>query len=119
MNIAKVLAEFVAAFVIIYLIYYFFIIKKCKKQKDYVPTEVSLILIIHKIDHKKINLYKMIRMVSLVTTFILALVVTLISNFFNNTVIVIVFGTILSVLLAIIIYNLIGRHFKRQSLRKM
>ena len=118
MNIVKILVEFVVAFVLVYLVYYFFIIKKCKKKKDYVPVEVNLILSIHKIDYKKINLYGMIKVVSLVTTFIIALVVTIINNFFDNTIIILIFSTIVSVLIAIIIYNLIGKHYKKQSMIK-
>ena len=116
MDYKKILIEFLITFVIIYIIYYFFIIKKCKKNKEYVPAEVNLILIIHKIDYHKIELYKMIKIVSLVTVFILSVIITLISNLFDNTVIALIFGTLLSIVVAFIFYNLIGSYFKRKSL---
>lgn len=117
MNLTKIIIEFILTFLIIYLIYYFFIIKKCQKNKKYVPAEVNLILVVHKIDYQKIDLYKMIKIVSYVTTFILALIITLISSFFDNTIIVLIFGTLVSIVVAIICYNMIGKRFKEESLK--
>lgn len=116
MNITKVLIEFLVTFIVIYLFYYFFIIRKCKKNKNIVPAEVNLILSIYKIDVKKINVYEMIKVVSLVTTMILALIITIISEFFDSTIILLFFGTVISVLIAIIIYRIIGRYYEKQSL---
>ena len=118
MNMVKVLIEFVVSFIIVYLFYYFFIIKKCKKNKKIVPAEVNIILSLYKIDPDKIDLYQMIKVVSIVTTFIIALIITIISVFFNNTIIIIIFGTLISVLIAIIIYRIIGKHYEKISMKK-
>lgn len=115
MNITKVLIEFIITFLIIYLIYYFVVIKKCKKNKKVIPVEVSLIMSIYKIDIKKINLYQMIKVVSLVTTFIISIIITLISIFFDNTIIVLIFGTLISILVAIICYRIIGSYYEKKS----
>ena len=118
MNYLKIGIEFVITFLVLYLIYYFFIIRKCKKKSNFVPTEVNLILTIYRIDYRKINLYQMTKLVCLVSTLVMALIITLISAFFDNTIIVIIFGTLLSVVIAIIFYNMIGRYFKKQSMKK-
>ena len=115
MNITKVLIEFLIIFIVVYGFYYFFIIKKCKKDKKVVPAEVNLILSIYKIDVEKIDLYKMIKVVSLVTTIILSLIITIISEFFDNTIILLVFGTLISVLVAIICYRFIGKYYEKIS----
>lgn len=115
MNIYKVLIEFLITFITIYLIYYFYVIKKCKKNKKVVPIEVSLILAFHKIDIDKINLYQMVKVVSLVTTFIISIIVTIISEFFNNTIILLFFGTLISIVVAVILYRIIGKHYERIS----
>lgn len=115
MDILKVLIEFVVTFIVVYLFYYFFIIRKCKKNKKVVPTEVSLILAVHKIDVKKINLYQMIKLVSMVTTLVISTIITMISHFFDNTIIIIIFGTLISVLVAIIFYRMIGKHYEKIS----
>ena len=114
MDIFKIIIEFSLTFLIIWLIYYFFIIKRCKRNKDYVPVEVNLILSLHQIDYHKIDLKKMVTVVSIITTFILAIIITLISNFFNNNLIVLIFGTALSVVVAIICYNYIGRYYQKK-----
>ena len=118
MNMVKVLIEFVVAFIIVYTFYYFFVIRKCKKNKKVVPAEINLILAFYKIDVKKINLYQMIKVVSLVTTFILALIITLVGAFFDSTIILLVFCTLLSVVLAIIFYRIIGRYYEKKSNQK-
>ena len=115
MNIIKVLFEFVITFVIVFLFYYFFFIKKCKKNKKDVPVEVNLILSIYKINPKKINLYQMIKVVSFVTIIVLSIIITIISEFFSNTIILLVFGTLISVLVAIICYRQIGKYYEKQS----
>ena len=117
MNITKVLIEFVITFLVIYVIYYFLVIKKCKNKKV-VPSEVNLILSFYKIDLKKIDSYQMVKVVSLVTTMVLSVIITLISVFFDNTIIILVFGTLLSILVAIICYRIIGRYYEKQSMKK-
>ena len=118
MDILKVLIEFIVTFILIYLVYYFSVIKKCKKDKTVVPAEVNLIIIIHKIDVKKIDVYQMVKVVSFVTTLILSVTLTLISIFFNKRWILMVFGTLISLVIAFIIYRIIGNHYKKISEKK-
>ena len=115
MNIAKVLIEFVVTFIVIYLVYYFVVIRKCKKNKKMVPAEVNLILSFHEIDLDKINVYQMVKVVSLVTTFILSVIITLIGIFFESTIIILIFGTLISLMIAIICYRFIGKYYENKS----
>ena len=115
MDILKVLIEFVATFIIIYVIYYLLVIKKCRKNHKMVPTEVNLILMFYDIDIKKINIYQMVKVVSVVTTFIIATIITTISVFFDSTIILLIFGTLLSILVAIICYRIIGKNYEKKS----
>lgn len=118
MDIKKVLIEFIITFVVIYLVYYLLIIRKCKKDKKYVPSEVNLILMFYKIDIKKIDLFQMIKVVSIVTTLILSIIITIISEYFDSTIIVMVFGTLISLVIAIICYRFIGSYYEKQSNKK-
>lgn len=118
MDIKKVLIEFVITFIIIYVLYYFLVIKKCKKNKKMVPTEVLLILQFYEIDLKKIDVYNIVKVVSIVTTFIIATIITIISEFFDSTIILLIFGTLLSILVAIICYRIIGRYYEKKSKKK-
>ena len=119
MDIWKVLLEFGIAFIIVYCFYYFFIIKRCKKNKKLAPSEVNIILALHQIDIKKIDLMQMIRVVSIVTSLVIAAIITIINVFFDNTIIVLVFGTIASILVAIICYRIIGNHYKKVSMKNV
>lgn len=118
MDILKVLIEFVLTFIIIYAVYYVVVIRKCKKNKKMVPTEVSLILAFHKIDVNKINVYNMVKVVSIVTTLILSIIISLIGIFFDNTIIMLVFGTAISLVVAVICYRMIGNYYEKQSNKK-
>ena len=118
MDFLKIIIEFTLTFLVIWLIYYFLIIKKCKKNKQYVPAEVNLILYLYQINYQKIDIYKMTKVVSLITTTILAVIITLMSNFFHNKIIVLIFGTIISVLVAIIVYGYVGKYYKSKENQK-
>ena len=118
MNWYKIVIEFLIIFGIISILYYFVVIKKCKKNNQYVPAEVNLILLLHKIDVKKINLYQMIKVVCLSTSLILSLIITVISELYNNTIISLIFGTLLSIAVALIIYRIIGNYYENISRKK-
>ncbi len=118
MDLGKGLIEFAITFIIIYIIYYFLVIRKCKKDKKMVSAEVSIIIVMHKIDIKKVDTYQMVKVVSLITTLILSTTITLISLFFNNTIISLIFGTLISLILAVIFYRMIGNYYKKKSMEK-
>ena len=115
MNILKLSIEFLISFMIIYLIYYFFTIRKCKSNRKYVPVEVSLIASIYKINIEKVNLYKMTKVVCFVTSIILSISVVLMIYLSKNNIISLIIGTILAVVLAIIIYGFIGRYYSKKK----
>ena len=93
MDIIKVLIEFITTFIIVYLFYYIIVIRKCKKNKKMVSAEVNLIVTLNQIDIKKIDLYQMVKVVSIVTTVIISIIITLIWQFFDNTIILLLFGS--------------------------
>lgn len=118
MDIKKVLIEFAITFIIVYVIYYLLVMKKCKKNRKLVPTEVSLILSFYKIDIKKIDTYQMTKVVSIVTSFIISIIITVIGVFFDSTIILLIFGTLISIVVAIIFYGIIGRYYEKKSNKK-
>ena len=52
MNYLRTGIVFAISFILLYSIYYFAIIKKCKKNNNYVPVEVNLILVKYRINTK-------------------------------------------------------------------
>lgn len=119
MNWIKIGSVFIASFVILYSIYYFCIIKKCKKKKGYVPAEVNLILLRRNIDIKKIDLYQMIKVVSLVTVLILSLAITIVLEFSLNVVVAMFIATLLALILAYVFYDIIGKYYENKSGKKV
>lgn len=119
MDIKKVLIEFAVTFIIVYVIYYLLVMKKCKKNRKLVPTEVSLILSFYKIDIKKIDTYQITKVVSIVTSFIISIIITVIGVFFDSTIILLIFGTLISIIVAIIFYRIIGRYYEKKSNEKV
>ena len=117
MDIIKVLIEFITTFIIVHLFYYIIVIRKCKKNKKMVSAEVNLIVTLNQIDIKNIDLYQMVKVVSIVTTVIISIIITLIWQFFDNTIILLLFGSSLSVIIAFICYGIIGKYYKKKSIK--
>lgn len=118
-DILKFGIEFILTFLVIYLVYYFVIIRK---KKDYdpnlVPVEVNYILMRHKIDIKKINYRKMLFWISLVTSFNMALVITIMFRIIDNVYLGILCSLLIVIPISLIEYNLIGRHFEKNNNKK-
>ena len=60
----------------------------------------------------------MVKVVSFVTTCILSIIITMISVFFDSTIIILIFGTLISLSVAIICYRIIGKYYEKQSNKK-
>jgi hypothetical protein len=117
MNILEIIIEFVVIFLVIYLLYYYLTIKKCQKEKNYIPVEVSIIIIRNKIDVKKINLYQMIKVVLLATSIILSLSIVIIHKVIKDLVLSLFIALLLSLILAIITYSFIGNYYKKKEIK--
>ena len=112
----KFLIEFVIAFLVVFIFYYFVTIKQYKKiKKKKVPTEVNLILRFHDIKIEKINYKRMLIMIACVTSFIIAINLTVIYKFTNSNIVIILVTVLVSLPIALVAYDMIGKHFEKQS----
>ncbi len=118
MNILEKGIEFIAIFLVIYLLYYFATIKKCRKNNEYIPSEVSIITIKYKIDVQKINLYQMIKVTSLVTSLVLAFSIVVVHAIVQKLVLTLFMALLLALILLLIIYPFIGSYYKKQELKR-
>ena len=118
-NVFGIFIEFILTFVAVYLIYFFVVIKKNKVfDPNYVPVEVNLIVMRHKIDMKKIDYPKMLRLISLVSSLDIALIVTLVFRLVNNVYLGILISLLIVVPISLIGYSMIGRYFEKNSCEK-
>ena len=115
----KFLIEFVVAFIIVFIFYYFALIRQYKKlDKKKVPTEVNLILRFRDINLEKINYKLMLILLSCVTSFIIALIITVIYKFTSSNIVIILVTVLVSLPIALVCYDLIGKYFEKQSKQK-
>ena len=115
-SITTMLLEYVVVFMIIFIINYFlFIRKKTKLNKKKVPIELNYLIIIYKIDVKKINYKKFVWIYNLINTFIITTIYILIVYLLDNLILQIIIGMILLVLLIIICYGLLGRYYQKKE----
>lgn len=118
-DVLWIFIEFILTFIAIYLIYYFVIIRKNKIfDPNRVPVEVNLIVMRHKIDMKKVNYVKMLRLISLVSSLDIALIVTIVFRLIDNIYLGVFISLLIIVPLSLIGYNMIGRYFEKNSPKK-
>jgi hypothetical protein len=87
-------------------------------DKKKVPAEVNIILRYNKIDLKKIDYKKMLIMLACVTSFIIAINLTVIYKFTSANILIIAITVLVSLPIALVSYDLIGRYFAKQSKQK-
>jgi len=99
------------------LAYFFLIIQKSSKKKNYVSQEVNIILLAYKIDYHKINLRQMMYIVSILTSIVLAFSITFVSYLHENLVIAILLATLIALVSLLIIYTIIGCIYSHKVLK--
>ena len=111
--------EFFITFGIVYLIYYFVMIRKNNVyDANRVPVEINFILMCHKIDIKKINYKKMLLLVSLVSSFDIALIVTIVFRKISGVYLGMFISLLIIIPVSLIGYNFIGNYFAKNSDKK-
>ena len=109
---------FVASFIIVFLLYRIFIVKKAKRKKNpKEPFEVTYLINKYKLDLEKINYNKLLNVVSLVSSFDVALIVVIIL-LFKNFYVEIIIGIISTVIIILVSYHLIYLVYKKKGMIK-
>ena len=110
-------------FVLIYLFYELFVIRKEKVLENMKEgKELSLLSKKYKLDYSKINMKELVRLIALSNAFIISTVVTLvcllqnwISNFLLWMIAVLVVWLLLLIPSILIIYTRIGRYYQKKQ----
>ena len=117
----KVIQElilFVISFIIVNLLYQFFVVRKAKRKKNpKEPIEVSYLVNKYKLDLEKVNYKKLLRVISIVSSFDIALVVALIL-LFKSFIVEIVVGFIAMLIIIFISYHLVYLVYKKKGMIK-
>ena len=108
--------EYVIVFLLVFVINYFLFIRKKKRyNKKKVPVELAYLLLVYKIDVKKINYKRFVWIYSLVNTFIVSTVYMIVMYLAEGIVWQLIVGIILLILLTIICYGIMGRIYERKE----
>ncbi len=124
---------FIGVFLIVFLLYYFRlvrkelnkdkpkkpkkILKKRKKKKEKesnkdLPIEIEYLVVRYKIDLTKIPYKKFLYVIALVSSFDIALLVTIVS-FINGFILQLLASFVLAIVLILVSFHLIGTYFKK------
>lgn len=122
---------FLLTFLFIYMIYYLFTIrkelnkinrqkkgksKKRKKKTDEakLPVEIQYLVMKYRLDLGKINYFKLLQVIGVVTSFDLAIVVTVVS-FIESTGLQLFVGFFALFPVLILSYHLIGKYYRKKG----
>ncbi len=116
MEIIKLVLEYVIVFLIVFLLQYFLYARKNKKyNKNKIPVELFYLMTIYKVDPKKINYKRFVKLYCFTNTFIIATIYMIVMYLINSWILKVIIGVILLILLTIICYGIIGRYYKRRN----
>lgn len=106
---------FILTFLLIFIIYELFLVRKAKKDKRRKkPVEVNYLMGKFNLDLDKINYKRLLNIISAVSAFDISFVVTIVS-LFENFLLQLLVGFVLIMLLIIVSYDIVGRIYKKKG----
>lgn len=108
--------NFLMMFVLINLFYFLFIIKKALKDKKKQPVEIKYLINLYKLDINKLDYKKLLRLISLATSFVIALGLCLVSEQ-GNLVRQIILTVIIILPFMFITYHIIGKVYQKRMMK--
>ena len=109
---------FLLTFLVVLLIYELILVRKCKKDKKIKkPIEVQYLVNCYNLDLKKVNYKKLLNIVSLVSSFDIAVVVT-VMGLTDNFLLEILIGCFLTIILILSSYSIVGKIYKKKGYTK-
>lgn len=109
---------FLMTFLLVFLIYQIFIVKKAKRKNSKKrPMEVEYLISKYHIDMKKVNYKKLLLTISLISSFDISIIVTLVL-FFENYFLKLLIALLLVVPVIMISYHFVGKYYKKKGMIK-
>jgi hypothetical protein len=114
----EMVITFVAFFVLAYVLYYFLLIRRSKKYNpEKVPQEISFLTNRYRLDFNKINYRKLLKLLALVNSLIMAITAVII-GFVDNFLIQILLAFLILFPLIYIVYTIIGKYYQKIGEKK-
>ena len=110
---------FILSFIFILVIYEIFIVSKAKKnekkKENKCPTEIKYLILKYKFDLKKLNYHKLLHVCAFVSSFDMALIVS-ISMLVDNYVLQLLIVVVLVIPVILVSYHLVYLCYKKKGL---
>jgi hypothetical protein len=106
---------FLFSFILIYIIYYYFFIRKTRRNVK-VTTEAQYLISIYKLDVNLFSYRKFMQIVGLVTSIDIALVATIVAKV-DGIVWQILFGFVAVVPVVVLSFMLLGKYYQNKQLK--
>jgi len=117
-RLTKELILFVISFIVVFLLYQIFVVRKAKsKKKPKEPFEVTYLVSKYKLDLEKVNYKRLLRLISIVSSFDIALVVSIIV-LLKNYILEIIVGFIATLVIILFSYHLVYLIYKKKGMIK-
>ena len=117
-NVMQELLLFLASFIFVFVLYLLFIVTRAKsKKKPKEPFEVTYLVNRYKLDLKKVNYNRLLLLISVVSSFDIALIVTIILML-KSFVLEIIVGFISTLIIILGSYHLVYLIYKKKGMIK-
>lgn len=114
----KELILFLSTMIFTYIIYLVFIISKAKRRNSKKkPIEIRYLESKYQIDIKKLNYHKLLQIVGIISSFDIALIVSIVS-LVNNYLLSIVLVIFLVIPIILISYHIVGKYYQKRGMMK-
>ena len=110
----EIIGWFIFDYVLIYLVYYFWFIRKAVRGEK-VPSEANYLINLYNLDVNKFSYRKFINIVGLVTSFDVALAATLVAVIDSRVIWQILFGLVIIIPIIAITFMLLGEYYKKKQ----
>ena len=104
---------FIFSFILVYIIYYIFSIRKARRKVK-VPSEVQCLITLYKLDVNKFSYRKFTKVVGIVTSLDIALVATIVAKV-DGVVWQILFGFVAVVPVVVLSFILLGKYYQKKQ----
>lgn len=106
---------FLISFIIVYLFYFVTVIMQKKKYEKFRSSnQVMFFVKKYKLNVKKLNISKFIKIISFTNSFIIALTFT-IATLVDNYLLILLIGFITVIPLMLLSYHIVGLYFKKEE----
>lgn len=118
-EVLNILLEFLIVYVGVFILYFLiFIRKKTKYNPNKVPVEFYYLVSLYRLDQSKINYKAFVYITGLINTFIIDTTYIIVYRLLDKWIWQLIVGIFIIILLIIICYGLLGRHYQKKMKSK-